>query len=141
MGGADDLDSDDMKNKSLFVRFKVYFKKYWYVMLPVHLVTSGMFFGAFYYLASLGLSPVPLLEHLGVPERYISHMQNTSLGYFAVALAFYKIASPLRCLTTLGLSGVTVKVLTKRGLLPSSTQVRKMVQSKVQARKTKEKRG
>lgn len=39
------------KKLSLFQRFKEMYKKYWYVLVPVHLVTSACWFGGFYYLA------------------------------------------------------------------------------------------
>lgn len=38
--------------KSLYGRFKDMAKKYWYVLVPVHLVTSAVWFGGLYYLAS-----------------------------------------------------------------------------------------
>lgn len=39
------------EKKSIFQRFKEMYKKYWYVLVPVHLVTSAFWFGGFYYLA------------------------------------------------------------------------------------------
>lgn len=39
------------KKLSLLQRFKEMYKKYWYVLVPVHLVTSAAWFGGFYYLA------------------------------------------------------------------------------------------
>lgn len=36
---------------SLFKRFKKMYRDYWYVLVPVHLVTSVAWFGGFYYLA------------------------------------------------------------------------------------------
>lgn len=35
----------------LFARFKKMYKEYWYVLLPVHVVTSAAWLGGFYYLA------------------------------------------------------------------------------------------
>lgn len=35
----------------LFARFKKMYKEYWYVLLPVHVVTSAVWLGGFYYLA------------------------------------------------------------------------------------------
>lgn len=37
--------------KSLLQRFKEMYRDYWYVLVPVHLVTSAGWFGGFYYLA------------------------------------------------------------------------------------------
>lgn len=136
---VDDLFNNKGKKRSLFVRFKESFKKYWYVMLPVHFVTSWMFLGGFYYLATCGLSPAPLLEYWGVPDKYVSRVKDSSLGYLAVGVAFYKLATPIRYLTTLGLSGVTVKILGKRGLLPSSAQMQAILKNRMQGIKDKKK--
>lgn len=35
----------------LFARFKKMSKEYWYVLLPVHVLTSTVWFGGFYYLS------------------------------------------------------------------------------------------
>lgn len=35
----------------LFARFKKMYKEYWYILLPVHVVTSAVWLGGFYYLA------------------------------------------------------------------------------------------
>jgi len=40
-----------LREMSLFKRFKVMFKKYWYISIPVHCVTSGLSFGLFYLIA------------------------------------------------------------------------------------------
>lgn len=51
-------DDDTSKNPeepaeklSLFKRYKKMLKEYWYVLLPVHGVTSVFWFGGFYYAA------------------------------------------------------------------------------------------
>lgn len=36
----------------LIQRFKQMYRDYWYVLLPVHMVTSAMWFGGFYYTVS-----------------------------------------------------------------------------------------
>ena len=40
---------EDGKKLGLFARFKKMAKDYWYVLIPVHVVTSGIWLGAFYY--------------------------------------------------------------------------------------------
>lgn len=35
----------------LFARFKKMYKEYWYVLLPVHVVTSACWLGGFYYVS------------------------------------------------------------------------------------------
>lgn len=50
---SDDLLATDPEKKlGLFARFKLMSKQYWYVLLPVHLVTSSFWFGGLYYLSS-----------------------------------------------------------------------------------------
>ncbi|KAF4530421.1 hypothetical protein B566_EDAN018427, partial [Ephemera danica] len=45
-------EEDDMKNLGLFQRFKKMYRDYWYVLIPVHLATSAVWVGIFYYLAT-----------------------------------------------------------------------------------------
>lgn len=40
---------EEGKKLGLFARFKKMAKDYWYVLIPVHVVTSGVWLGAFYY--------------------------------------------------------------------------------------------
>lgn len=49
---ANDLNAIDPEKLGLFARFKLMSKQYWYVLLPVHLVTSCFWFGGFYYLST-----------------------------------------------------------------------------------------
>lgn len=34
---------------SLFQRFRQMYKEYWYVLIPVHIATSVVWYGSFYY--------------------------------------------------------------------------------------------
>lgn len=44
-------EQDKMKKLTLFQKFKQMYRDYWYVLVPVHLVTSAAWFGSFYYMA------------------------------------------------------------------------------------------
>lgn len=46
-----DTEKDEVKNLTLFQKFKKMYRDYWYVLVPVHLVTSAAWFGSFYYMA------------------------------------------------------------------------------------------
>lgn len=37
---------------TLYQRFKAMYRDYWYVLLPVHVITSACWFGGFYYMVS-----------------------------------------------------------------------------------------
>jgi len=133
------LNTDDSK-LTLFQRFKKSFKKYWYVMLPVHIATSLMWFGGFYYLAKMGVSPVPLLEFCGVPEKYVDPLKKSTVGHVAMAYAFYKVITPLRYIVTIGATGFTVRTLVGRGLIkpmPTSQEFKQMVKDKANRLKEK----
>lgn len=41
----------EMEKLGLFARFKKMYKEYWYVLLPVHCVTSACWLGGFYYVS------------------------------------------------------------------------------------------
>lgn len=49
--GDIDLFGRDSK-LSLFAKFKLMYKKYWYVLIPVHVVTSIGWMASFYYLST-----------------------------------------------------------------------------------------
>lgn len=40
---------EEFANLGLIARFKKMYKEYWYVLVPVHLATSAVWFGSFYY--------------------------------------------------------------------------------------------
>lgn len=40
---------EESQHLGLFARFKKMAKEYWYVLIPVHVVTSSVWIGAFYY--------------------------------------------------------------------------------------------
>lgn len=42
---------EETSNLGLFARFKLMYKKYWYVLIPVHCVTSIGWLGGFYYMS------------------------------------------------------------------------------------------
>ena len=48
---ADDLIFGEASKLSQFQKFKLMYKKYWYVLIPVHVVTSISWIAGFYYLS------------------------------------------------------------------------------------------
>lgn len=108
---------DDDKTQSIFQRFKNMAKKYWYVVLPVHLVTSTLWFGSFYFIASSGVNISALMESLGFPEWIIDKVKNGNswTSYLIIAYGLYKIFTPLRYMVTLGGTGMTIRYLRRLG--------------------------
>uniref|UniRef100_A0A131X7X2 Putative conserved plasma membrane protein n=1 Tax=Hyalomma excavatum TaxID=257692 RepID=A0A131X7X2_9ACAR len=133
--------SDDQKNEevveeklNIFQRYKKMFKEYWYVMLPVHIATSIVWFGSFFYLATCGVDVVPIMEYLGLPESIISPLRKSGLNYIATASAMYKLATPARYAVTLGGTSIAIRILVKRGLIkpmPSGGQLRQLLRDKM----------
>lgn len=104
---------------SIFQRFKNMAKKYWYIVLPVHLVTSALWLGSFYFIASSGVDVPALLESLRFPNWIIDKVKNghSWTSYLVIAYGLYKIFTPLRYMVTLGGSTVVIRYLQRIGYL------------------------
>ncbi|XP_035904383.1 uncharacterized protein C18orf19 homolog A [Anopheles stephensi] len=117
----------------LFARFKKMYKEYWYVLVPVHCVTSVMWFGGFYYASTSGVDVIAILESLGVSEALINPVRDSSLGHIAIAYLLYKIATPARYTVTLGGTTVSIKYLEQWGYIkpiPSKARLVQMYKDK-----------
>ncbi|XP_066289311.1 protein FAM210A-like isoform X2 [Branchiostoma lanceolatum] len=86
----EDLD-EKYRNLTLFQRFKYMVKDYGHVLIPVHVATSLVWFGSFYYMAICGIDPVPLLEQIGLPHSWVETMKKSGASDVMVAYAFYKV--------------------------------------------------
>ncbi|GAA6073845.1 uncharacterized protein C18orf19 homolog A, partial [Tachysurus ichikawai] len=88
----DPADADPLQDQSMGLaqRFKRTFKQYGKVMIPVHLLTSCMWFGGFYYAAMKGVNLVPFLEHIGLPDKLLKLLENSQSGNALTAYAMYK---------------------------------------------------
>ncbi|CAH1779534.1 unnamed protein product [Owenia fusiformis] len=106
------------KPPGLFKRFKLAYKEYGKVLIGVHLVTSAVWFGSFFYLAQGGIDVVSILEKYQFNETLIKPFKGPGLGYVAVAYLMYKLATPLRYTVTLGGTQIAVKYLRQAGYLP-----------------------
>lgn len=149
------LDGDTIesnKKLGLFARFKKMSKEYWFVLLPVHIVTSCFWFGGFYYLSTRwvrcrrsfnlcllisvcaffsGVDIVSLLQSLNFSESVISKLRDSSMGHLAIAYMCYKIATPARYTVTLGGTTLSIKYLSRWGYikpLPTKEQWKQIYQ-------------
>uniref|UniRef100_A0A182QBP3 DUF1279 domain-containing protein n=1 Tax=Anopheles farauti TaxID=69004 RepID=A0A182QBP3_9DIPT len=117
----------------LFARFKKMYKEYWYVLVPVHCLTSVMWFGGFYYASTSGVDVIAILESLGVSETLINPVRDSSLGHIAIAYLLYKIATPARYTVTLGGTTISIKYLEQWGYIkpiPSKARLVQMYKDK-----------
>ncbi|XP_052888625.1 uncharacterized protein C18orf19 homolog A [Anopheles moucheti] len=112
----------------LFARFKKMYKEYWYVLVPVHCLTSVMWFGGFYYASTSGVDVIAILESLGVSETLINPVRDSSLGHIAVAYLLYKIATPARYTVTLGGTTISIKYLEQWGYIKPMPSKARLVQ-------------
>lgn len=128
----DDLFAETSK-LGLFAKFKLMYKKYWYVLIPVHIVTSIGWFAGFYYLSQSGVDIPTLLQQVHVSEKIIESVKNSNMGHLAIAYLCYKIATPLRYAVTLGGTTVTIKYLVQAGYIrpmPTKQQIMDMYEQK-----------
>ncbi|KAH8245377.1 hypothetical protein KR032_009549 [Drosophila birchii] len=123
----------DAANMSLMSKFKHMYKKYWYVLIPVHVVTSLGWFGGFYYLSKSGVDVPALLQYLHLSENIIQKVQSSHMGHYAIAYLCYKVATPLRYALTLGCTTISIKHLVQHGYIkpmPTKDQLIKMYEDK-----------
>ncbi|CAK1550108.1 unnamed protein product [Leptosia nina] len=124
---------DDQKKPGLIQRFKQMYRDYWYVLVPVHMATSAVWLGGFYYAVRSGVDAVSLLESIGVSEKLMEPLKQSGAGYFAFTFALYKAATPLRYAVTLGGTTYAINKLTAIGWIkpvPSRERIKEMLQEK-----------
>ncbi|XP_064556112.1 uncharacterized protein C18orf19 homolog A [Drosophila montana] len=116
-------------NMGLFAKFKHMYKQYWYVLIPVHVITSIGWFGGFYYLSKSGVDVPALLQYLHLSENIIEKVQGSDMGHYAIAYLCYKVATPVRYAVTLGGTTISIKYLVQWGHIkpmPTKSQLMKM---------------
>ncbi|XP_067886881.1 uncharacterized protein C18orf19 homolog A [Heterodontus francisci] len=128
------VEPDPLQDSSigLFQRFKKTFKQYGKVLIPVHLLTSTVWFGAFYYAAMKGINVVPFLEYIGAPNGIIHILSNSQGGNALTAYALYKLATPARYTVTLGGTSVAIKYLRSRGYMSTPPPMRGYIQDRME---------
>lgn len=118
----------------LLRRFHQTYKEHGKILVCVHLVTSAVWAGIFYFAAVRGVDVVPLLKSLGASERIILPFTKPGVELAAVTYLLYKLATPLRYTVTIGGTHLSVKYLRRWGYLPpiaSSDTIRSMVKTKI----------
>ncbi|KAM9024556.1 protein FAM210A isoform 1-T2 [Ara ararauna] len=136
---SDSSEPDPLQDKSISLvqRFKKTFKQYGKVMIPVHLLTSTVWFGSFYYAAMQGVNIVPFLELIGLPDTVVNILKNSQSGNALTAYALYKIATPARYTVTLGGTSIAVKYLRKHGYMSTPPPVKEYIQDRMGETKDK----
>ncbi|KAH9639879.1 hypothetical protein HF086_015730 [Spodoptera exigua] len=119
--------------EGLIQKFKHMYRDYWYVLIPVHVATSAVWFGGFYYVVRSGVDVLAILNTLGVSETIIAPLRDSAAGYFALALALYKLVTPLRYAVTVGGTTVAINKMKQLGYLkpvPSKERIKEIIQEK-----------
>ncbi|KAM9415985.1 uncharacterized protein C18orf19 homolog A isoform 1-T2 [Salvelinus alpinus] len=128
--GQEDILGD--RSIGLVQRFRRTLKQYGKVMIPLHLITSSMWFGTFYYAAMQGINVVPFLEYVGFPEKLVKLLEHSQSGYALTAYAMYKIATPARYTVTLGGTSLSIRYLRKHGHMTTPPPVKEYLQDKME---------
>ncbi|KAK9510555.1 hypothetical protein O3M35_005307 [Rhynocoris fuscipes] len=134
--GSTGSSEEETKKLTLFQRFKAMYRDYWYVLVPVHIVTSAFWFGGFYYAAKSGIDIVAFMEKLNFSETIIDKVRNSghsTTGYIAISYALYKIFTPLRYTVTLGGTTISINYLKKWGYIKpiiKKKELQKMISDK-----------
>ncbi|CAJ0572092.1 unnamed protein product, partial [Mesorhabditis spiculigera] len=111
--------------EGMVAKVKYYLKRYWYIAIPCHMFCSTMYLAGLYGIVYSGVDVVSLLHTLHMPELLIEKVKNTppQAGALVVALILYKVATPLRYMTTLGLIQLAFIVLRRMGKLRTAKEV------------------
>ncbi|KAJ7991991.1 hypothetical protein DPEC_G00289580 [Dallia pectoralis] len=129
---GDPADILEDRSIGLVQRFRRTLKQYGKVMIPVHLITSSMWFGTFYYAAMQGVNVVPILEYVGFPEKLVKLLENSQSGSALTAYAMYKIATPARYTVTLGGTSLSIRYLRRHGHMVTPPPVKEYLQDKME---------
>ncbi len=89
-------DDNNDKKEGIVQKFKRMTKDYWYVLIPVHLVTSAGWMCGFWLMIKSGVDIPALLEKMGTSTVYIEKVRSSEWANLALAYACYKIATPAR---------------------------------------------
>ncbi|CAH1390463.1 unnamed protein product [Nezara viridula] len=135
---CDDLkkENEPTKKMSIFQKFKAMYRDYWYVLVPVHLVTSAIWFGSFYYTARSGVDIASIAEMMHLSDSTVEKIRansNTLAGHLAVSYLLYKIFTPLRYTVTVGGTTISINYLKKWGYIkpmPKKEEFKKLLEEK-----------
>ncbi|XP_015510855.1 protein FAM210A isoform X1 [Neodiprion lecontei] len=111
--------STPVQQLTVFQKMKRMTKDYWYVLIPVHVVTSAGWVLIFYVAAKNSVDVIWILEKLHVSEKYIEALRGSSAGFWAIVYALYKIFTPLRYMVTVGGTTLGIRYLRKMGYMKS----------------------
>ncbi|KAJ1363934.1 hypothetical protein KIN20_023900 [Parelaphostrongylus tenuis] len=128
--------------KTTFGKIKYYFKRYWYIAVPAHFVCSVLWLGSLYAVVKSGVDVVALLRFLHTPAYLIEKIENIppSAGVLVIAFILYKIATPLRYMTTLVFIQAAFWTLRRMGKLRTAREVEFKVRTKYEMNKLKYRR-
>jgi len=92
-----DKDESQKEEKvGIVKKFKQMSKDYWYVLIPVHVATSVVWYGGFYLMCKSGIDVGAIMQMFGASQEYIDKLSNSPSAHLALAYACYKIATPIR---------------------------------------------
>jgi len=134
---AKDKEQKAPKKVGIIAKFKKMTKDYWYVLFPVHVATSIVWFGGFYIMLKSGVDIAGMLESIGTSERILEYLRNSEAGYYALSYACYKIATPVRYTVTVGGTTIAIAKLKDKGYLKSTKEIAEKMKGKTDDMKEK----
>merc|ERR1719158_2720826 len=134
---AKDKEQKSQKKPGIIAKFKKMAKDYWYVLFPVHIATSIVWFGGFYIMLKSGVDIAGMLESIGTSERILEYLRSSEAGYYALSYACYKIATPVRYTVTVGGTTIAIAKLKDKGYLKSTKEIAEKMKGKTDDMKEK----
>ena len=122
-----------LEKEGLIGRFKQMVKDYWYIIIPVDLGTSAIWYGAIFLTLKSGVDLVEVLSSLGVSEKTLEKLPSAGVdnGYHALTLLCYNVITPIRLTVSIAVSAALVSRLNKTqpGYLKTSSRIAKHIRS------------
>ncbi|RWS00695.1 hypothetical protein B4U79_06563, partial [Dinothrombium tinctorium] len=134
---------NELKKLSFYQRYWKLAKEYWYLLIPVHVASSGIIFGFLFLIAKSGVDVEVLVEYgkrIGIPEVMLNPLKVSGLGNIAIALVLYKLITPLRYAVTVAGTLGAIKIGIRKGWvkpMPSRDKMKSMIQKKLKEREIK----
>lgn len=108
---------ESKKQLNALVKFNKLMLKYWYVAIPVHISTTGLFaFGIYFYVTN-SKNVDKLLRSFNIKDETIKKMRSSWLGNFAIVAVLMKLTAAIRLGLTFTLTSIGIKILENLGYL------------------------
>ena len=117
-----------INKEGVVYRFKQLVKDYWYIVIPVDLSTSVIWYSVILFCLKSGVNLEEVLYSLGLSKKSLEKLPKSG-GYHAMAFFCYNVIFPIRLTVSIMLSAALISRLVKirPGYLRTSSSIAQAV--------------